>query len=285
MVLVFAACRADHKIAAPSLEFGQPTKVTVVGYIGNIMEPFISRDGNLLLFNNLNALPENTNLHWATKTNDSTFLYKGEITGANTPDLEGVPTMDNAGSLYFVSLRGYTTTLSSIYQGNFLNGNATNIQTTKGISRLQAGWLNFDVEISADGQTMYFADAQFNGSNIPTTADLVIAKKDVNGFKPQINSSEILKNINTNALEYAACISENQLELYFTRLIVPVAINTPPEILVSTRQSINEPFGIPVKMESLAGFVEAPTIAPDQKTIYFHKKENDIYVLYFVKKQ
>ena len=287
LLFFLSACNRDNKTVNtnPIIEFGQPVKVEIIGYSGNIMEPFVSRDGTTLLFNNLNAAPENTNLHWATKINDTTFQYKGEIAGVNTIDLEGVPTLDNAGNLYFVSTRNYATTLSTLYQCNFLNGVATNVQLINGLSKLQPGWVNFDVEVSADGQSIYFVDAQFDQTLNPSTADLVIAKKSNAVFQRLSNSNEIMKNINSSALEYAACISVDQLELYFTRLMIPFTATTTPEIFVSTRQNVNEPFSTPTKIQSTIGFVEAPTIAPDQKTLYYHKKENNKYVLYLVKKK
>jgi hypothetical protein len=286
LVVFLSACSRDNKTVNPNpvIEFGQPVKVEIIGYSGNIMEPFVSRDGTTLLFNNLNAAPENTNLHWATKINDTTFQYKGEIAGVNTTDLEGVPTLDNAGNLYFVSTRNYASTLSTLYQCNFFNGRATNIQLVNGVSKLQAGWLNFDVEVSVDGQTLYFVDALFDQTLNPTTADLVIAKKSNSGFQRLPNSSAIMKNINTDALEYAACISVDELELFFTRLVVPFTATSSPEIFVSIRQNVNEPFGTASKIQSITGFVEGPTIAPDQKTLYYHKKENNKYVLYLVRK-
>ncbi len=283
---MLSACKPDNKIVTPNtnLEFGQPRKVEITGYSGNAMEPFISRDGNVLLFNNLNSAPENTNLHWAIKTNDSTFEYKGEVAGVNTPDLEAVPTMGNSGKLYFVSLRNYVNTLSSLYQCDFSNGAATNVELVSGISRLQAGWINFDIESSEDGQTVYFADAQFGQSEIPLSADLVIARKNGSGFQRLPDSEEIMKNINSPALEYAACITANQLELYFTRLVIPVTPASPPEIFIAKRQSANEPFGVPSKIQSITGLAEAPTIAPDQKTLYYHFKKNDKYSIYMVRK-
>ena len=287
IVLLFLACKQSNKAANsdPVIEFEQPVKVNIAGYGGNVMEPFIARDGTILLFNNLNAAPENTNLHWATKVNDSTFNYNGEIAGVNTPDLEGVPTLDNAGNLYFVSTRNYATTLSTLYQGHFSKGIATDVQLVNGVSRLQAGRVNFDVEVSADGQSLYFVDAQFDQTGTPALADLVIATKNGSTFQRLANSTELLKNINSDALEYAACISINQLELYFTRVVVPFTASSSPEIFVSTRQTINEPFGIPSKIQRITGFAEAVTIAPDQKTLYYHKKENNKFVLYMVKKK
>lgn len=287
LALLFSACKRNDTpvFQTPTIEFGQPSKVNIQGYSGNIMEPFLSRDGNTLLFNNLNAAPENTNLHWSTKINDSTFQYNGEIAGVNTPDLEAVPTLDNAGNLYFVSLRSYTTTLSTLYHCNFSNGIATNVQLVGGVSKFQDRWLNFDIEVSADGQNIYFVDAKFDQTNNPASADIIIAEKNPSGFQRLSNSSEIMKNINTDALEYAACISVDQLELYFTRVVVPFTATSSPEILVSTRKNKNEPFSSPSKIASITGFVEAATIAPDQRTIYYHKKENNKFVLYMVRKK
>ena len=285
LFLLEVDCNRKSGAQQSAIEFTVPVKVIVTGYNGNMMEPFISRDGNTLLFNNLNAAPENTNLHWATRVNDSTFEYKGEVTGVNTTDLEGVPSLDQTGELYFVSTRNYVTTLSTLYQSGFANGIATNVRLVEGLSKMQAGWLNFDVEVSADGSTLYFVDGLFNQSGTPTTADLAIAKKKGSGFQRISNSNSLLQNVKTNALEYAACISVDQLELYFTRVETPITSSSSPAIFLARRQRVDEPFGVPFRIESIRGFAEAATIAPDQKTIYFHMKENDKFGLYMIRKK
>jgi len=116
-------------------------------------------------------------------------------------------------------------------------------------------------------------------------SDLVIAKKNGSAFQRMSNSAEIMKNINTNALEYAVCISVNQLELYFTRVQIPFTAASSPEIFVSTRRNTNGPFGSPSKIQSITGFAEAVTIAPDQKTLYYHKKEDNKFVLYMIRQK
>jgi hypothetical protein len=267
------------------MDYTNPVKVQMIGYSGNIMEPFISRDGHFLLFNNLNAAPENTNLHWATRLNDSTFQYNGEISGVNTPDLDAVASLDRNGILYFVSTRSYSTSLCTIYQCNFTNGSTTNVQLVKGVSRYLPGWVNFDVESSADGNTLYFVDAQFDQTGNPSTADLVIAKKTPDSFQRWTASNEVMRNINTTALEYAACISADELELYFTRVAVPMTSNSTPEIFVTHRKTTSDPFDPPMKIGTITGFAEAATIAPDQKTIYFHMRDNGTFQLYMIKKK
>jgi hypothetical protein len=279
------SCHRKGETTAVTQDYTIPIKVQVIGYTGNIMEPFISRDGTTLLFNNLNAAPENTNLHWATRINDSSFQYQGEISGINTSDLEGVASLDRNGILYFVSTRNYPTTLSTIYQCNFANGVASNVQLVRGISKLQPGWVNFDVEVSADGNDLYFVDAKFDQSGNPSSADLVVAQKVADSFKRSSNSSDLMKNINTDALEYAACISEDELEFYFTRVTLPINANSIPEVFVSKRKTKADPFEQPMKIGSITGFAEAATIAPDQRTIYFHRKENNIFQLYMIRKK
>jgi Tol biopolymer transport system component len=284
--IVFVTCKKnDNSNPIQPIAFYNPVKVTMAGYDGNIMEPFFTRDGKVLLFNNLNSAPENTNLHWALKVNDTNFQYKGEISGVNTDDLEGVPTMDKDGNMYFVSSRNYANTLSTLYQSQYSNGTASNVKIVPGISKQLAGWVNFDAEISSNGQTLYFVDAIYDQSGNPLTADLVLAQKKGTGFERLSNSAEIMKNINTeDALEYAACISENELELYFTRFLVPVKKEYPPQIYLARRSKTTEPFGEPSKILNITGFAEAPTISTDSQILYFHRNENGKFGLYMVQK-
>ena len=279
------SCKSEKQepTSPDNTEFSQPIKVNVIGYSGNLMEPCLSRDGNTLLFNNLNAAPENTNLHWSTRINDSNFQYNGQLSGLNSPHLEGVPALDNNSKLYFVSTRYYLDSLSTIFQSDYSNGTVSNIQLVHGISKTKPGWVNFDVDISADGNTMYFVDGEIPQA-MPTSADLVIARKTANGFERLSNSAELMKNINTSALEYAACISTDQLEIFFTRIKLPITQSSLSEIYVSKRSNTIEAFGIPSKIASISGFAEAATLSPNGKNLYYHKKDGDKFNLYMVKR-
>src|SRR3954469_15448434 len=91
---VFIVMGCSSTIPEPIL-FGPPYVVAVTGYKqSNLMEPFFTRDGKYLLFNNLNNPSENANLHWAVRKDDKTFEYKGEISGVATSFVEGTPSMD-----------------------------------------------------------------------------------------------------------------------------------------------------------------------------------------------
>ncbi|MCC7528132.1 MAG: hypothetical protein IT342_06405, partial [Candidatus Melainabacteria bacterium] len=84
--------------------------------------------------------------------------------------------------------------------------------------------------------------------------------------------------LNTDALEYAPCLSADRLELYFTRASKKaVAGDTKkPEpylrIMVARRKNCFSPYEQAEKLAALAGFIEAPTITDDKKKCFSTKK-------------
>ena len=264
------------------ISFSTPVKVTVRNYNQDIMEPFLSRDGKYLFFNNLNdPSVTNTNIYYAERINDTSFEYKGEVQGVNSDALDAVATMDERNNFYFVSTRSYKQTLSTIYNGIFANGSVSLVDIVPGISLNKAGMVNFDVEVSADGNSLYFVDGKFTNSGLPLTADIALALKKGNGFVRANNSKNIFENVDSDQLEYAACISRNELILFFTR-VREVNSNAMPRIFYSTRKNKNESFNEPVEIKEIDGFVEAATLSADEHILYYHKRENDKFVLYCV---
>jgi hypothetical protein len=65
--------------------FAPPQPVAIEGYTDSAMEPFITRDGEYLLFNTSNQLPDIAALQCATRVSDQEFSYQGQVQGANTP--------------------------------------------------------------------------------------------------------------------------------------------------------------------------------------------------------
>jgi WD40-like Beta Propeller Repeat len=262
-------------------DFANPQTVEIVGYQGHAMEPFISRDGRYLLFNNRNDPGENTDLHWAERLSDLSFRYRGRIEGVNTSALEGVPSLDNDGNLYFVSPRSYKDTLSTVYRAKFKDGAASGVELVKGLSLGKPGIVTFDAEISADGQFLYGADGDFTGSNSPKSADMFIARRMTDRFERLPDSPRIMANINTSALEYAPAISADGLELFFTRLS-GVLLWRKLTIEHAQRKSIEEPFGASQTIAAISGFVEAPSLTGDGRALYYHSKVNGIFRIYRV---
>ena len=261
------------------------------------MEPFITRDGQYLLFNNGNAAHDTDgtkgepDLHHALRVNDMTFKYLGEIRGANSGMVDGAPSLDQNNRLFFISPRAYEKKRSTIHTGILKNGKATGVALVEGnISPNKPGWLNMDAEITADGKTLYYVVNQWNTDfNIPKTSDLHVAQWVGGRFERRDDSDRIFRNINTEELEYAPALSADQLELSFTRARISIKDGKfrgiVSRILVASRRSLKEPFGEPQWIKAITGFVEGSTVTPDNRTLYYHKKEANTFRLYAVKRR
>ncbi len=254
------------------VSFGDPRPVTLRGYDGDAMEPFITRDDRYLLFNNRNEPADRCDLHWAERIDDVTFAYRGLLTGANSGALDAVPSLDREGSLYFVSTRSYAQSLATIYRGRFDAGQVTGVDLVPGLSLGRLGQVMFDAEIAPDGQTLVAVDGQFSGGAVPSSARLVLARREGERFVRQAESDRLLKPINDLGMVYAPSVSADLLELFFTRLD-GTTLTASATIWRSTRPAADQPFGPPARLSALSGFVEAPSLSGDGRRLYYHQRE------------
>ena len=257
-------------------EFGLPERVEVSGYDGDAMEPFVTPDGRYLLFNNRNDPATNTDLFFAVNVGDDTFAFRGALRGANSAALDAVASADRDGDLFFVSTRSYATTLSTLYRGRLDDGGVTGVELVGGVSPLLPGWVNFDAAINADGSTLYVVDGQYDGGTTPRTADIVIARRVGARFRRLPASGNILRAVNTDALEYAPAVSADGVELFFTRL---ARGETSPAIYRAVRAQPGQPFGPPLRVAAIDGFAEAPALSPDELSLYYHALEGGRFVI------
>jgi Tol biopolymer transport system component len=281
VIFSFSACgpapSAQLSSIQSSTDFQDPQRITIDGYNGDAMEPFITCDGKYLFFNNLNEPKVNTNLHWAERIDDLHFKYRGELQGVNTPALEGVPSMDRQGNFYFVSNRSYDQTASTLYRATFADGRLTNVELVPGVSLAKPGIVNFDAEISADGNTLYFVESQFSILGQPKSARILFARRNGNSFVRDESSTAIMKNINSDGLNYAPATSASELEIFFTRVDA-----SGPAIYMSKRANKSLPFDPPFRIAAITGFAEGPTLSPDELSLYYHVKQNGRFVIYRV---
>ena len=103
LVFVLSGCVAhrqdsQHKIP----EFCNEQKVVISGYNGDAMEPFISKDGKYLFFNNLRG-KTGKDIFYAERVNDTLFEFKGEVKGVNTKFVEATLLMDKYSIFLFYS--------------------------------------------------------------------------------------------------------------------------------------------------------------------------------------
>jgi len=287
IALLALSCSKDENIGIQNQlypTFGSEIDVTINSLTFDAMEPFISTDENYLFFNNLND-GINTKLYYATKINDSTFNYVGELIGTNqtiTPYLDAVADIDSKGNFYWTSTRNYPAELDNLFHGTFNSGNVIDIERVRGDFNMNVpGWLIMDHGISFDGQFLYFNNARFDDTNCqgPCETTMGIAQKDSDStFKTLPNSASILQNINDpNYIYYAPCISSDNLELYFTRYLKgQITSSTVFEICVAVRNTSIAEFSIPKVLfsEVISDLIEAPTLTTDKNIIYYHRKTN-----------
>lgn len=271
-VIAGALAAADLN-AAPSA----PLPVQIEGYMDEAMEPFVSRDGRFLFFNTRNDPGTDTNIHFATSEGDH-FVYRGVLNGTVSRDLDAVPTMSAGRRFCFISPREYRKTLNSVWCGRFDGTKVTSATSQTSLASARLGRLIFDVELSADGNTLYFAEGTFSGGTVPDEADIEMATLTAQGYVRSPSSKRIFANVNTSALEFAPAISPDGLELWFTR-ITGIWPFQSPTIFRTVRRSLADPFAPPTRVTVIEGFVEAPAFAPDG-SIYFHKREDGRYRLW-----
>lgn len=269
----------------PYAAFRSPDRVTIANYAGDAMEPFVTHDGRFLLFNNRNDPGVDTNLYYAERIDDLHFSYRGEIQGVNSSALDAVPSVSCDGDLYFMSTRSYGETFSTVYRARFSNGVATGIELAPGISKRMPGWVNFDAEVSADGQTIYAVDSRFSAGGTPLSAHLFIARKRGDGgFARAPDSDDLLRLVNSDELEYAPAVSSDGLELFFTR-VREIRADAEPRIWRSVRRSVREAFAAPQVVGAIAGFAEAPALSPDGLSLYYHARVNGRFAVFRVTRQ
>ena len=258
-------------------------------------EPFVSRDGRFLFFNSAQQ-ENNKDLHYA-EWHQGGWVYRDEIGPDinNAKEVQGNPTMDRHGNFFFID----SGTKTMIRAGRFQpeSGRIESVREVRGVPpkdvRLLAQKLhgNMGVEITADGDIAFFSRATWKLKGISLGriigSELLLARNLGEEFLyDEREARRVLATINTQDLEYAASISADGLELFFTRLSVDsiASGNVRSSIMRATRASDTEAFGEPTLITSIgtSDFVEGPAISPDGRTLYYHKRERGKFRLYKV---
>jgi hypothetical protein len=253
--------------------------VVIRGYTGNAMEPFVTFDGKYMLFNNSNSA-KHTTLRYATRLDDTTFVYGGEVTGSNDSHaLTAVPSVTAAGTLYFISTRSYSRTLSAVYEANFRDGKATGATLVAGIAAPRPGIINFDVDVGSDGHSLYVSQGAFSGGPSPDAASIGLYVRRAHGFSRDPSSDRLMKDVNDpSALTYAADISADGLVLFFTRAVWGAS----PQIYRAERSDPSQPFGNVQLVGAATGYVEAPSLSGDGRLLYYHQKTGNHFMIFVV---
>jgi len=259
--------------------FVNPILVKIEGYEGDAAEPFVSKDGKYLFFNDYRFKGENRDLHWAIRKTNKVFEYKGRLKNVNTGKIDGVPSLDSKGRFYYISTNKYyaKNNFQSVYSGKFnpKKGSVENIKPHPELSLNKPGWINMDIEIGKEGQLLFGTHTYFTkDTKAPQKSYLFVAQKQDDGkFKIKKNSN-IFKNINDpRYVIYAPSISSNGLELYFTRYEIKEGQPTDMTSYMARRPARGKPFKEPKLISAINGeTAEAPSLTKNGQKLYFHKK-------------
>jgi hypothetical protein len=296
-LLAAAACTVAALAAAPSggataipfvgratvpsyRAFADPRPIVIRGYAGDAMEPFISADGRSLLFNNLNQTPVHTVLRWAKSVGPHTFDYRGAIAGANDPvALTAVPALSGR-TLFFISSRSYARTRATVYRGRFTAARVRDVRRVPGVVAPRFGIVDFDVDVDAGGSALYVSEGRFGRGAGPAAARLVVFTRARTGSVRDPASGRLLAAVDRpGALTYAAAISADDRELFFTQAAIPGEV---PSIYRAIRASTAAPFGDVQRVGAITGFAEAPSLSSDGRTLYYHRRVGRRFGIYFV---
>jgi len=259
-------------------------------------EPFLSRDGRFLFFNS-GKQEGNKDLYYAKRIGNR-WVYQGPVgPDVNTgKEVEGNPAMDRAYNFYYID--GGTEAMARQARFSPDTGNLSHIVELTGIPKRKVQFFkqelygNIGVEISADGKVLYFSRATwdlngiFLGSFLDSDILFTVRQGDTFVFD-ETKARRIMKHINTADMEYAACISSDGLELFFTHLSIAAMkkkgkIQT--QIMRATRHSTTQPFGKPVEVRAIGhhDFVEGPTLSSDGRELYYHIRKGNKFRIYKV---
>lgn len=271
--------------------FVRAERVTIDGFTDDCMEPCISKDGQYLYFNNSNRPEVHSQIHCAKRIDGLHFKYLGILPGTTSSSKDMALALNNRGTAFWTSLRSFETDRKSIYTGQMMNSGVQSALAIEGsITVVPESWINMDCDVSAGGEELFVSRAQFlPGAKDPIKSDIKISIRQNERYDVVPNSDLLLKQINTEDLEYAPCVCPSGLELLFTRTRVTPGEHGQPIvrslILIAKRSSKSAPFGTPEAIVSATGFSEAPTISSDGAELFFHKLEPDGFKIYRARRQ
>ncbi len=270
----------------PNDEWYGEEPVTIRGYSADVMEIGISPDGRYLLFNDRNK--PDKDMHWSVRIDNRTYQYKGKVKNTVTPTVDGTPSFDAAGNIYFTTLKSYPGDVRTIHVARFKDGAAVNPLPVSGNiyiknrkEQIGTFWVSLDPDISDDGKLLFYSEGGFSPKRPFPYPFKVRGAQKVNGKFVKMDD-RILANINTQNMEYAPAISSDGLELFFTRI---GKVNGRPKfvgIFTAKRKSLEDPFSKPEKIMAITGDVEAPVLSGDENHLYYHRKAGGRFRAYRV---
>ena len=283
--------------------FSHNQPVTIQGYSGNAEEPYLTPDGQYLIFDDRTSGDNIAKIYYAKRVNDSTFTFMGEVKGVNASSPSIMAVMDDNDTFYFNSPRAPDMN-SAIYRGLWhSDGTVTGVARVPGLAAKAEQTSKGIAGVSRDGKTLYlgFCDTSRSGSYTNAAGNncgsVGIALKNPDGTFTELDDgssdSRLLdwenefKNIYGmfyggqygSKFSGAMMMTPDGLEAYFEQINSSTGVFPPQlnQIYVAKRSSTSEPFGTPQLVAGQAtlsdgtvGFNEGTFVSRDGKLLYYH---------------
>lgn len=281
--------------ATAAATYSDPSPVTIQGYSGSAEVPFLTPDGQYLVFDNRRdpGTPD-VRIYYAKKIDKTTFQFMGEVAGVNLPGSPNFEmTIDNDNNFYFTRLdpSNLAGGKSNIYRGIWNNGTVSNVAPVAGLVPA-LGTIDQDPTISPDGRQLIFDNWDLQNRCITYK----IALKNVDG------SFTVLTDADSRLAQYAAQLRNIYGDNYFNKCrnfpfpgsgdpvigpfflahsglegVFTIINPAVPEqrYYLAARTSTAEAFGAPQVLVANGRIVEGGSFSPDDRDIYFHLSNGD----------
>ena len=287
-IALVSGCGGSHETPSAA-SFGNETEVTITGYSGDAMEPFISGDGQYLFFNSLNTASD-VRVYYAQRLSDAEFASCGELSGSNSAgSLDAVASMTDDWQFFWVTNDAYPYTYFTgvfSFDGTGKTGTVSGAASVAGdfyVNKLPDElWTIMDAEISRDGGRLYYVNARYsaNWTKLEEASIGTACKKGTEYIKNADNSA-VFANINDPSYcVYAPSASPDGRELFYTRILKTGGSNT--EICRAARASLAAPFGEPEVLSITGTMPEAPSLSADGTKLFYHKKKDEVFHIYMM---
>lgn len=265
-----------------NIEWSTATEVIINGYSQNAMEPKISLDQVVLFWNDKPSSDDQMNLHYAIRNGSGEYDYIGVLSGTvDSNFLDGVPSVDQNGKFYFVSLRNYESNFRTLFSGdinvlgpsslevnNIISADTTSSASTNGI-------LDMDLDVTWDGTQAVVSRALFSGNPYPESSQLKYYNVTSGVLSLRSDTDTVFENLNFEECRvYAGSLSRDKLEVFFT--VLPKNTTDPNNfrIAVAKRSQLTDVFSNPEFIQGISGEAiegPSPTFDDNSKTLFYHR--------------
>jgi hypothetical protein len=301
VLLLSTALKNSNSAPAPAVSntaFPNPEPVTILGYTGSAEVPYLTPDGNYLIFDNRTepGTPD-VRIFYAKRINDTTFQFVGEVGNVNLAStINFEMTLDDKNNFYFTRIKvpPQPHGQPSLYRGVWRDGTVTDVAPVPGLDPVM-GVIHQDSTPSHDGQFLIFNTWDYlhkcltykmavkNADSSFTVVESGSPRlpKYTQAFNGMIVSNYLdhCTNLPTPGMAHTmmmgpVSLSHSGLMVVFT-MIHPTGGMPVEKYYMATRNSVSAPFGQAQLLVANDRSSEGGSFSSDDRLLYFHLSNRD----------